>query len=92
MTTEKPYAGEARLPTSLRAAIPEVLAGLIVSTVAVAYCVGFAALIFEGAISDGLPTGLWSMLVGTAIACVALGLLTSLPPTVGTQEAIAIGS
>jgi len=91
MTTEKPYAGEARLPTSLRAAIPEVLAGLIVSTVAVAYCVGFAALIFEGAISDGLPTGLWSMLVGTAIACVALGLLTSLPPTVGTQEAIAIG-
>jgi SulP family sulfate permease len=91
MTTDKPIGSQARFPLRLRDVVTEVLAGLIVSTVAIAYCVGFAAMIFEGPIADGLPTGLWSMLVGTAIACVALGLLTSLPPTVGTQEAIAIG-
>lgn len=67
------------------------LAGLIVATVAVAYCVGFAAVIFEGDLAEGAPLGVWSMLVGTAITCIFVSLITSVPPMIATQEAIGVG-
>jgi len=41
-----------------RALFLELISGLVVSTIATAYAVGFSALIFDGPIRAGLATGL----------------------------------
>lgn len=56
------------------------LAGLVASLVAIAYCVSFSALLFQGELRSGLAMGLWGLLVGSAIAGVYVSLTTSLPP------------
>ena len=69
----------------------EILAGLVVAMVSITYCVGFSALIFDGPLQSGLPTSLWSMLVGTVICSVIIGRLTSIPPLAANLEATTVG-
>jgi SulP family sulfate permease len=66
-----------KLPSNLGA---NALAGLVASLVTIAYCVSFSALLFQGDLQAGLPLGLWSLLVGSAIAGIYVSMTTSLPP------------
>lgn len=56
------------------------LAGLAASLLTLAYCLSFSAMLFQGPLAPGLPTGLWALLVGSAIAGLYVSLTTSLPP------------
>ena len=56
------------------------LAGAVASLLTIAYCLSFSALIFQGALKDGLTMGLWGLLVGSTIAGIYVSLTTSLPP------------
>lgn len=60
--------------------LPEVVAGLVASLVTLTNCLSFAALIFAGSLRDGLPYGLWAFMIGAAVGCVAIALVSSLPP------------
>ncbi|RTL69960.1 MAG: cyclic nucleotide-binding domain-containing protein [Hyphomicrobiales bacterium] len=68
----------------------ETAAGLIAATVAIAYAVGFSALIFDGPIAAGLPNGVWAILVGTAVSSAIVGVMTSIPPMAANVEATTI--
>jgi len=63
----------------------------VVAMVSITYCVGFSALIFDGPLQPGLPTSLWSMLVGTVICGAVIGRLTSIPPIAANLEATTVG-
>lgn len=56
------------------------ISGLVASLLTIAYCLSFSALLFQGPLKDGLSMGLWSLLVGSAIAGLYVSLTTSLPP------------
>lgn len=56
------------------------LAGAVASLLTIAYCLSFSALLFQGELRDGLAAGLWSLLVGSAIAGIYISLTTTLPP------------
>lgn len=58
----------------------DLLAGTIAGLVTIAYCLSFAALIFQGGLAQGLPVGLASLLTGTALIGLIVALTTSLPP------------
>lgn len=68
----------------------EIAAGLIAATVGIAYAVGFSALIFDGPIVEGLPNGVWAILVGTAVSSAIVGVMTSIPPMAANVEATTI--
>jgi SulP family sulfate permease len=71
-----------RRPHDLTAAtLPrDLLAGVVASLVTVAYCISFAALIFQGDLAGGLSLGLAALLTGTVINGVIVCLTTSLAP------------
>ncbi|HET9717349.1 MAG TPA: SulP family inorganic anion transporter [Pseudolabrys sp.] len=61
-------------------ALKDVAAGLLASVVLIANVVSFAALMFPGEMSAGIPVAIWAMLVGSCICGVVIALMTSLPP------------
>lgn len=69
-----------RLMTAGRDWGKDVIAGLLASVVLTANIVSFAALMFPGDLSGGIPTAMWAMLVGSCISGVWIALKTSLPP------------
>ncbi len=71
-----------RRPHDLTAAtLPrDLLAGIVTSLVTVAYCISFAALIFQGPIAGGLALGLAMLLTATAITGIIVCLTSSLAP------------
>lgn len=58
----------------------DLLAGTIAGFVTIAYCLSFAALIFQGGLSAGLPLGLSALLTGTAMIGSIVALTTTLAP------------
>lgn len=84
-------AGHRGVARVLRGAFVDVSAGVIVGSIAIAYCVGFSALIFQGDLRPGLSAGLWSMLVGTAICSALIGWMTSIRPIAANMEASTVG-
>lgn len=58
----------------------DALAGSITALVTVAYCISFAALIFQGSISGGFALGLSALLTGTAVTGLIVALTTGLAP------------
>jgi sulfate permease, SulP family len=61
-------------------ALGDCLAGLVASVVLLANIVSFAALMFPGELSGGIPVAIWAMLIGSCIGGVCIALATSLPP------------
>ncbi len=58
----------------------DVLAGLAASLLAIAYCLSFSALLFQGALQSGLPVGLWALLIGSAISGLYVAYTTTIAP------------
>jgi SulP family sulfate permease len=52
----------------------------VASVVLIANIVSFGALMFPGDLSAGIPTAIWSMLIGSCAGGVWIALATSLPP------------
>jgi SulP family sulfate permease len=75
-----PRRQRARLVKVARNCAHDGLAGLVASVVLVANIVSFAALMFPGELSSGLPFVLWSMLVGSAVGGAWIAWATSIPP------------
>ena len=69
-----------RLLPAGRDCVKDTIAGLIASVVLIANIVSFGALMFPGDLSAGIPTAIWSMLIGSCIGGVWIALSTSLPP------------
>lgn len=66
-----PVAGEIRA---------EIVAGIVASIVTLVHCLSFSALIFSGALRDGLSFGLWGFMAASALTSLAAALTTTLPP------------
>ncbi|MEZ5849377.1 MAG: SulP family inorganic anion transporter [Hyphomicrobiaceae bacterium] len=64
-------------PTSLWR---EALAGGVGAIILLAYCLSFAALIFDTGLHGGLAAGLWGLLLATAAATIIAAIGTTLPP------------
>ena len=75
-----PRRRRARLVRLARSSARDALAGLVASVVLVANIVSFAALMFPGEMSAGIPFVLWSMLVGSAVGGAWIAWATSIPP------------
>lgn len=58
----------------------EVLAGLSASLLAVAYCLSFSALLFQGELRGGLAMGLWALLAGSALSGLYVAFTSTLSP------------
>ena len=63
-----------------RNGIKDAMAGVVASVVLVANIVSFAALMFPGELSAGIPIAIWAMLVGSCIGGLWIAWSTSLPP------------
>jgi len=63
-----------------RGAFRDVVAGVVSSIVLVANIVSFGALMFPGALDQGIGIVVWAMLTGSCIAGTWIALRTSLPP------------
>ncbi len=55
-------------------------AGVISAIVNIAYCISFAALIFQGSIAAGFPLGLAALIMGTVVTGFVIALTTTLVP------------
>lgn len=75
-----PRRQRARLVKLARNCAHDGLAGVVASVVLVANIVSFAALMFPGELSSGVPFVLWSMLVGSAVGGAYIAWATSIPP------------
>ena len=58
----------------------DALAGVISAVVQVAYCISFAALIFQGSLAAGFSLGLGALIMGTAVTGVVVALTSTLSP------------
>ena len=68
--------------------LPGFTSGMVVGGIEVIIAISFAALIFAGALSDFVPSGIGLALVGAIITGIVIALFTSLPGTVsGIQDA-----
>jgi len=63
-----------------RDGVKDTIAGLVASVVLIANIISFGALMFPGALSDGIPIAIWAMLIGSCIGGAWIALATSLPP------------
>jgi SulP family sulfate permease len=63
-----------------REGVKHVVAGLVAAVVLVANIVSFAALMFPGELSAGIPVGIWAMLIGSSVGGVWIAATTSLAP------------
>jgi SulP family sulfate permease len=75
-----PRPQRAGLVAAVRDRAHDALAGVVASVVLVANIVSFAALMFPGELSSGIPFVLWSMLVGSAVGGAWIAWTTSIPP------------
>lgn len=81
MDHETPAGRRSRWPAmTLRDLATDAGAGLAAAILAIAYCLSFSALLFQGALHQGLAMGLWALLVGSAITGLYISLATSIPP------------
>jgi len=69
-----------RLLQAGRYGVKDAIAGLLASVVLIANIISFAALMFPGNFSAGMPLAIWAMLIGSSIGGVWIALATSLPP------------
>ncbi len=69
-----------RLLLAGRHGVKDAIAGLLASVVLIANIISFAALMFPGNFSAGMPVAIWAMLIGSSIGGVWIALTTSLPP------------
>ncbi|HVG50031.1 MAG TPA: SulP family inorganic anion transporter [Xanthobacteraceae bacterium] len=58
----------------------DAVAGVVTSIVLIANIISFGTLMFPGDLVVGVPTAIWSMLVGACIVGICVALTTSLPP------------
>src|SRR5262245_5525607 len=56
------------------------IAGILSAVVLIGNIISFGGLMFPGALSAGIPTVIWAMLIGSGIGGVWIALSTSLPP------------
>ena len=56
------------------------IAGVLSAVVLIGNIISFGGLMFPGALSAGIPTVIWAMLIGSGIGGVWIALATSLPP------------
>jgi sulfate permease, SulP family len=63
-----------------RGVLRDSMAGVVGSIMLIANIVSFAALMFPGELSAGIPVAIWAMLVGSCISGVIIAATTSLPP------------
>jgi SulP family sulfate permease len=82
----EPGARSSNATTVLR----DLSSGLISALITIAYCISFAALLFQGGLQDGLSLGLAALLVGAAIAGLIVALTTGLPPASAGPDTPAI--
>jgi SulP family sulfate permease len=75
-----PHMSSPRLIAAGRDWAKDTIAGLLASVVLIANIVSFAALMFPGDLSGGIPTAIWAMLIGSSVSGVWIALRTSLPP------------
>jgi SulP family sulfate permease len=68
----------------------DALAGVILAVVQIAYCISFAALIFQGALAAGFSLGLAAMIMGTAVTSVVIALTSTLSPANGGPDSPAV--
>ena len=68
----------------------DALAGVISAVVQIAYCISFAALIFQGALAAGFSLGLAAMIMGTAVTGVVIALTSTLSPANGGPDLPAV--
>ena len=68
----------------------DALAGVILAVVQIAYCISFAALIFQGALAAGFSLGLAAMIMGTAVTSVVIALTSTLSPANGGPDLPAV--
>jgi SulP family sulfate permease len=64
----------------LTTGIRDAAAGFVSAIVLIANIISFAALMFSGELSSGIPFAIWSMLVGSCVCGLIISLKTSLPP------------
>ncbi|HEY6433053.1 MAG TPA: SulP family inorganic anion transporter, partial [Acetobacteraceae bacterium] len=69
-----------RLIATGRDVIKDTVAGVLASVILIANIISFAALMFPGDLSSGIPVAIWAMLIGGCIAGAWIALTTSLPP------------
>ncbi len=58
----------------------EIVAGIVASFVTLAHCLSFSALLFSGALHDGLSLGLWGFMAASAFSSITAALTTTMPP------------
>ena len=68
----------------------DALAGVILAVVQIAYCISFAALIFQGALAAGFSLGLAAMIMGTTVTSVVIALTSTLSPANGGPDSPAV--
>ena len=56
------------------------IAGAVASVILIANIISFAALMFPGELSSGVPIVIWAMLIGSCVGGLWIALVTSLPP------------
>jgi SulP family sulfate permease len=66
--------------TVRRSGLRDTAAGFVSAIVLIANIISFAALMFPGEFSQGIPIAVWSMLVGSCICGLIVSLTTSTPP------------
>ncbi|MFO1172545.1 MAG: SulP family inorganic anion transporter [Hyphomicrobiaceae bacterium] len=93
-TTKAPRLGDdlgaALPPAGATAVLRDLSSGLISALITIAYCISFAALLFQGELQSGLSLGLAALLVGAAIAGLIVALTTGLPPASAGPDTPAI--
>jgi SulP family sulfate permease len=75
-----------RAPSDARRLLPNLVAGALCALVTLAYASSFAALIFGGALSSSINLGVWTAIVGSCIAILALSFLSSFPFALGGPD------
>ena len=68
----------------------DLLSGLIGAMVQIAYCMSFAALIFQAPIAMGFPLGLAALLMGTVVTGIIVAATTTLSPATGGPDTPAV--
>lgn len=75
-----------RAPSDAKPLLPNLVAGTLCALVTLAYASSFAALIFGGALSSSINLGVWTAIVGSCIAILALSFLSSFPFALGGPD------
>lgn len=85
-SSDEPTVKRKTLTDILGIVASDLFSGALVAAVGVALAVSFTAVIFQGDLAGGFPTGLWTMLMSMVVIGLCVGLLTSLPPLAGGPD------